>query len=918
MSVRNSLAKVCLVASPLSFLRFDSTWVPRVKSGNLLQSGRLRQLGADLFDQVLVVQSSSQTPEEEPTSVAPLQLLTDGALGHHASSSVVQVGKLHGNLSINRKQLLLSLAQLFGQSSLLLGTDTFGSNLGTQALALVIQTVHVDGWVNNDPRSTSQFSGWRDVCEDWLLEVHKSVHNISSVLENLVVHVSLTTRESSPVGQNHQWQLLTVVEVTDGLSSLEGRVWIPNLTGFLHQHLGRILVGGVGRSQILHSSGLHTDNTHRNTSKTGSTNNNSLGPSRQCFLERATVEQTGLEVVLGTSTFDQPSDVVSLVLDWLVVAGSQVRNTISVHDLCTTKLQVGRVDFSTKNLVDGWSTGQNDRLTFDLDSSLTKSNQVSTDTNRSAGNQSDGENVLVSSGGGTGNQTGPLQTLNTKTFLHTNDGSDDITFFTVLNNSLGGDTAALSGLVKSLKVLRSQVQVGESLAWVCWIVPINLVIWQELFGNTNSGTRVGRKVDSWDTQASSILSDLVEETVLFWTKGTNLEGDVVGNNGNLSSSWILWGFGGDLESHHTNVICTRLSFNLSQTSRIVGDQLNVLEDVFISAHDSDLCTSDSQTPKSSSKTFQETTKGTLNIFRSNVEHSTEIDEDVVQVGVGGVNDLQSVQDITHQSVCFRCQVIWGSDVIFDRSSTDDTSGEVSLVNSRRVLCNGFVDMDISVLGLHRLDVEVGQSTQLQLESKCWLNVSDHFVFNVGTIGSLVGEVFRIRTDFVTDNKSDSSNQSILQFVSVEVDDSGDFFLNFLLSFVSLGRTNENVTNVDWLRAFTDGSQFQTFTQDLVNIINVGSRNQNTGSERLRVIFVDHKGQIRDGKSSVHGGWRLDVTQGLRNGVVSSSGKGWQLKSPCNNWGRLGRSNVVLDFSNRVSSVSSSDINLSGSSSDPWV
>ena len=57
-----------------------------------------------------------------------------------------------------------------------------------------------------------------------------------------------------------------------------------------------------------------------------------------------------------------------------------MRNTVLVHDLCATELQVGSVDFTTEQLVDGGSTSEDDRLTLDLDSTLTETDKVGTDT----------------------------------------------------------------------------------------------------------------------------------------------------------------------------------------------------------------------------------------------------------------------------------------------------------------------------------------------------------------------------------------------------------------------------------------------------------------------------------------------------------------------------------------------------------
>jgi hypothetical protein len=60
-----------------------------------------------------------------------------------------------------------------------------------------------------------------------------------------------------------------------------------------------------------------------------------------------------------------------------------VRNTVPVHDLGTTELQVGSINFTTEQLVDGTSTCEDNRLTLDLNRTLTKTDEISTDTYKS-------------------------------------------------------------------------------------------------------------------------------------------------------------------------------------------------------------------------------------------------------------------------------------------------------------------------------------------------------------------------------------------------------------------------------------------------------------------------------------------------------------------------------------------------------
>lgn len=78
-----------------------------------------------------------------------------------------------------------------------------------------------------------------------------------------------------------------------------------------------------------------------------------------------------------------------------VVVGGHVGDTVLVHDLGATELQVGGVDLTTQELVDGRGTGEDDGLALDLDGTLAEADEVGTDTDGTAGDEGDGENVLV-------------------------------------------------------------------------------------------------------------------------------------------------------------------------------------------------------------------------------------------------------------------------------------------------------------------------------------------------------------------------------------------------------------------------------------------------------------------------------------------------------------------------------------------
>ena len=63
-----------------------------------------------------------------------------------------------------------------------------------------------------------------------------------------------------------------------------------------------------------------------------------------------------------------------------VIIRCHMRDTVPVHDLSSSKLEIGSVDLATQEVVDSCSTSQNDRLTFNLNRALSETDKVGTDT----------------------------------------------------------------------------------------------------------------------------------------------------------------------------------------------------------------------------------------------------------------------------------------------------------------------------------------------------------------------------------------------------------------------------------------------------------------------------------------------------------------------------------------------------------
>ena len=56
-----------------------------------------------------------------------------------------------------------------------------------------------------------------DVDKDGMRVFHQRIHNHGSELQDLVVHVTSAARKSTPVGKDHDWQVLATVEVFQSL-----------------------------------------------------------------------------------------------------------------------------------------------------------------------------------------------------------------------------------------------------------------------------------------------------------------------------------------------------------------------------------------------------------------------------------------------------------------------------------------------------------------------------------------------------------------------------------------------------------------------------------------------------------------------------------------------------------------------------
>lgn len=107
----------------------------------------------------------------------------------------------------------------------------------------------------------------------------------------------------------------------------------------------------------------------------------------------------------------------------------------------------------------------------------------------------------------------------------------------VVLNLLGDATRALLG--QGREGLGCEVEVLDTLVGVRGVVPSGLEEVDELLRDTESSSRVSRQVDSGETRLSSELGGLEEVVVLSGSERTDLEGDVVGDDDDLSALRVL-------------------------------------------------------------------------------------------------------------------------------------------------------------------------------------------------------------------------------------------------------------------------------------------------------------------------------------------------------------------------------------------
>mmetsp|Transcript_11851 Transcript_11851/g.28355 ORF Transcript_11851/g.28355 Transcript_11851/m.28355 type:complete len:264 (-) Transcript_11851:2497-3288(-) len=165
------------------------------------------------------------------------------------------------------------------------------STTGTARRRIHFHHRSIDGRIKDYPCATSDFSKWRDEDEHWLLISNKCIDNQRTILQDFIKHIPLSSTESTPVGEYNQRQIFRS-EVIDCLGSLVGTVGEPHTSSFLDHSFGRLHISRISWLDILRSAVFCDDNSHRNSTKPGASNDHRLRPSSEGFSETSSVKET--------------------------------------------------------------------------------------------------------------------------------------------------------------------------------------------------------------------------------------------------------------------------------------------------------------------------------------------------------------------------------------------------------------------------------------------------------------------------------------------------------------------------------------------------------------------------------------------------------------------------------------------------
>lgn len=249
-----------------------------------------------------------------------------------------------------------------------------------------------------------------------------------------------------------------------------------------------------------------------------------------------------------------------------------MRDTVLVHDLRSAELEVGRVDLATEDLVERSRTGEDDRLSLDLDGALTETNEVGSNADGPCRNERNGEDVVVRARRLSGDETGPLERFDSEAVLKTDDVGDLVARLAVVDDLLR-DHAPLALVLELAETLGREVEVLEALLGAALVDPGGAEDVHELLCDTETRSRVGGEVDAGESQRARELRDGEEVAVLLGAERSNLERDVVGDDDDATPSGVLGRVHRVDPADHADVVRSRRPRDLLGLAKLVEDEL---------------------------------------------------------------------------------------------------------------------------------------------------------------------------------------------------------------------------------------------------------------------------------------------------------------------------------------------------------
>mmetsp|Transcript_11660 Transcript_11660/g.20547 ORF Transcript_11660/g.20547 Transcript_11660/m.20547 type:complete len:332 (+) Transcript_11660:349-1344(+) len=221
-------------------------------------------------------------------------------------------------------------------------------------------------------------------------------------------------------------------------------------------------------------------------------------------------------------------------------------DTVGVHNLWSSELVLGSVNFTSEEFVQSRETSQDNRTLLHLDDTLAKAHEVGTNTHTSTSDVREGENLVVGSRSFTSNLSTSLKVFDANAVVSTNDITQSPAFADLLGNN--------RSFWKSLVVFVFEVQVFKSLGWILFVNKFDIDLSLQFVDKTNACSCIACNVDSREVVFTSVFGSLEVKFVLFHAKGTTLDGYIVGNQNNITSIGIFRSLHGNEPCQHTDFV----------------------------------------------------------------------------------------------------------------------------------------------------------------------------------------------------------------------------------------------------------------------------------------------------------------------------------------------------------------------------